>query len=415
MSSHIPSADHSSALSAIQQIAFVLLLVFAPLARGATTQWAFCIALWLALVAFCGMTARRLLKGQSPLPRSGLDFPIATLLFLTIFSLFGSINRDATVWALLRLFLYCAVFWLAVDITDSRRLTRFVIHVVVGMGMLISFLGLVGYSGAPFPSFWKSDPFSLTSTFVNRNHLGGYLAMVFALGLGVAFRRAADRVLMWGGVLLLILVSLCLSMSRGAWIGALVGIELMLLLLVIKKEVSRWKTGLVAFGLIIVVGMTSLGSNSMFARIQTLKSPENTDLYERSVVWRGCFQLIRDNPLLGTGLGTFSWSYTDYRPPGLTARWSEAHNDYLQIVTELGILVIIPLVWGLIVIFRTGLRSCRATPSRLHAGAVIGSLGGITAILVHSISDFNIQITSNGVLFACLAGLVMGRYSWTKR
>jgi O-antigen ligase len=149
-------------------------------------------------------------------------------------------------------------------------------------------------------------------------------------------------------------------------------------------------------------------------RIQTLKSPENTELAGRMVAWGGCADLIKKFPLLGTGLGTFPWSFTDVRPAGLVNRWREAHNDWLQIVTELGLPVLLPLLWGLTALFRRGLLSFRTTSSRLCAGTVLGALGGIVAILVHSVSDFNIQITSNGVLFACLAGLAMGRYSWAR-
>lgn len=405
-----------SVLFHVQQIAFSLLLVFTPLARGATYQWAFCIALWLALVAFTAMLVRRLRQGEPLLPGSALDLPIAALLVLAAASWLSSIYRDATAWALLRLFLYAAAFYLTLEMTESRRQTRRLIWTIVGMGMIVSFLGLVEYSGAPFPAFWKNDASAgLSSTFVNYNHLGGYLAMILTLGLGVVLHRTTESVPIWTGALLLILVALCLSLSRGAWIGAFVAVEFTLVLSMLRKKMSRFKIGILAFGLLLAAGMTILGSNPVIERIQTLKSPENTSLADRMVVWGGCADLIKKFPLLGTGLGTFPWSFTEVRPAGLTERYREAHNDWLQIVTELGLPVLLPLLWGLTALFRTGLLSFRTTSSRLCAGAVLGALGGIVAILVHSVSDFNIQITSNGIVFACLAGLVMGRYSWERR
>jgi len=397
----------------VQHVSFVLLLLFTPLARGAARPWGFCIAVWLALVSFAAMTARRMLQHESFIPKTALNVPIAVLIVLAASSWFGSIYRDATAWALLRHLLYVAAFYLTVEITESRRQTRRFVWGVVGMGLLVSFIALIAHSGAPFPSYWKSDPSSMNSPFVNHNHLGGYLAMTFVLGLGFVCHRTNERVLVWSGALLLMLIVLCLSMSRGAWISVFAAVELMLGLFLLKKEISRFKLRLVVFSLFTVVAITILGSNSMIARLQTLTSPD-VNLYERAVVWSGCLEMIRANPLTGTGLGTFPWAFTDFRPPGLRARWWEAHNDYLQIVTDVGIPALVPIVWGLIILYRTGLHSYRTTFSRLHAGAVLGSLGGITAILVHSISDFNIQITSNGILFACLTGLVMGRYSWTK-
>jgi O-antigen ligase len=359
------------------------------------------------------MAARRLWQGEPLLPGSALDLPIAVLLVVAAASWLSSIYRDATVWALLRLLLYVAAFYLSLGMTESRRQTRRLIQTIVGMGVIVSFLGLVQYSGAPFPAFWNNDASSgLSSTFVNYNHLAGYLAMILILGLGVVLHRTTESVAIWTGALLLILVALCLSLSRGAWIGAFVAVEFTLVLSMLRRKMSRFKITILAFGLLLAAGITILGSNPAIERIQTLKSPENTDLADRIVVWGGCADLIKKFPLLGTGLGTFPWSFTEVRPAGITGRWREAHNDWVQIVTELGLPVLLPLLWGVITLFRTGLLSFRTTSSRLCAGTVLGALGGIVAILVHSVSDFNIQITSNGVVFACLAGLAVGRYSW---
>jgi O-antigen ligase len=346
-----------------------------------------------------------------------LDLPVAALVALAAVSWFGSIYKDATLWALFRLLLYAAVFYVTLEITESRRWTRRLIQLIVFLGLVVSFLGLVKYSDAPFPAFWKYPDGTdslLNSTFVNHNHLAGYLAMIFTLGLGVVFHRTTERLIIWVGALLLIVVALCLSMSRGAWVGVCVAVELMVISFMSRKDVSRFKIGILAFALLLVTGVTLLGSDPMIERLQTMQNPQNTTLSDRIVAWKGCVELIKKYPLLGTGLGTFPWSFTEARPAGLALRWREAHNDWLQIVTELGLLVLIPIFWGLAVIFRTGLRAYRTTSSRLHAGAVLGALGGITAILVHSISDFNIQITSNGIMFSILVGLVAGRYSWAK-
>ena len=126
------------------------------------------------------------------------------------------------------------------------------------------------------------------------------------------------------------------------------------------------------------------------------------------VVWEGSLQLIRESPLQGTGLGTFPWSFTPVQPAGLDNLWLETHNDYIQIVTEIGLLGLIPIMWGLILLFRTGLRTYFGTESRFRAGVTLGALTGIVAILINSLVGFNIQITSNGILFSVLIGLVMG-------
>ncbi|MCE5333669.1 MAG: O-antigen ligase family protein, partial [Desulfobacteraceae bacterium] len=410
------SGCHSrSLLLGVQQFAFLALLVFAPLARGATARWTFCVALWLALVAVCAMLARRLWSGERLLPETPLDLPLALLLVVAGISSLGSIYRDATLWGLLRLFLYIAAFYLAFEMTEERERTRRLLQVLVGMGIFVSLVGLIEHGDGSLSVFRETGIFpGLNGTFVNYNHLAGFLAMIFTLALGVVLHRTTESIMAWGCALLLVLVALCLSQSRGAWIGSLLAVGFVLVCSMLKRKVSKLKIGVFAFGLLVIVGLTILGSNPVMSRLQSLKNPADTSFSQRVAVWRGCADLVKKSPLLGTGLGTFPWSFASVRPPGITLRWREAHNDWLQIVSEMGLPVLIPLLWGLIVVFSRGLRGFLAASSRLKTGAVLGALGGIAGILVHSLSDFNIQITSNGIVFACLVGLAMGRYSWEK-
>jgi O-antigen ligase len=388
-----------------QWLAFTGLLIFTPLAHGATTRWTFCISLWLVLLALTAMVLKRAWQGDRLIPRSPLDFG----------SWFVSIYEEATFWALLRLLLYIIVFYLAVEATASRSQTRMLLITLLGMGTLISIVGLIKYFGGPVPSFWiYGKQGQLNSTFVNRNHFAGYLEMVFALGLGFTLCRPFIRTLIWSSCLFLILVALLFSMSRGGWVATLCSLLFMGILFFRQKGVSKVKIRLATVALILIAGLSFLGSNLMFQRFQSLGNPEEPSLVSRVSVWEGSGQLIRENPLHGTGLGTFPWSFAPVRPAGLTLRWREAHNDYIHIATEMGLPVLIPVLWGLLLVFRTGLRTFRETESRFRAGVTLGALGGIVAILFHSLGDFNIQITSNGILFSVLIGLVVGSATSTK-
>lgn len=399
----------TTGMQAVEIFTLTLLMIFAPLAYGATSRWAFCVTLGLALIALSSMILRRLWQATLPLPRSSLDYPIIALLFLSAGSWIVSIYRDATVWAVLRLLLYVSVYYLTLDIVSSRKQTQWMVMLLVGMGTAVSFTGLVEYSGAPFPGFWKTgNPWALDGPFVNKNHLAGYLQMTFALGLGVFTYRSMSGTVVWVTSLGLILIALCLSLSRGGWIGAFIAVEFMLVSFLLRKKVSRIKTAGIATVLLGVVGLTLLASNPMIERMQTLQDMDEASIWGgRLAAWKGCVEIIEKSPLCGMGLGTFPWSFTRVRPQGLTSRWIEAHNDYLQIVSEMGLPVLVPLIWGIILIFKEGLLSFWRTPSRLWAGVSLGALGGILAILVHSVSDFNLQITSNGMVFSCLVGLVL--------
>ena len=163
--------------------------------------------------------------------------------------------------------------------------------------------------------------------------------------------------------------------------------------------------GLVLF---VAVGLTILVSNPVIERFQSMGNENEPSLVGRLAVWKASVELVEEKPLLGTGLGTFPWSFTMFRPAGLTLRYREAHNDYVQVASEMGLLALIPICWGIFLVFRIGLSQFKKANSRFRAGLILGSLGGIVAILVHSVSDFNLQLTANGILFSLLMGLVVG-------
>ncbi len=115
--------------------------------------------------------------------------------------------------------------------------------------------------------------------------------------------------------------------------------------------------------------------------------------------------MIKDHPILGTGPGTFATVFTQYQPPGHAKRSFFAHNDYLHFASEVGLFLIPIIVLMIITLFIKGFNKMK-NPSRMVQGITLGAMSGITAILVHSISDFNLHIPANAILFTVLAALV---------
>ena len=88
-------------------------------------------------------------------------------------------------------------------------------------------------------------------------------------------------------------------------------------------------------------------------------------------------------------------------------RFFMGHNDYLHFTAEVGLPLVFIFLWLAAVFYRRGLQKLRH-PSRLIRGITLGALAGVTAILVHSISDFNLHIPANALLFTVLAALATG-------
>jgi O-antigen ligase len=164
--------------------------------------------------------------------------------------------------------------------------------------------------------------------------------------------------------------------------------------------------GLMAGGFL-VLSFFVIASTPVVERISSLWELAGIPNFKaRVTVWGGIMEMIKDHPLLGAGPGTFATIYTQYQPQGLLSRYYYGHNDYLHFISEVGLLLIVIMLWMIISSYVHGTKKLN-NPSRQVRGVTLGAMSGITAILVHSIGDFNLHIPANAILFTVLAALVV--------
>ena len=114
--------------------------------------------------------------------------------------------------------------------------------------------------------------------------------------------------------------------------------------------------------------------------------------------------MIRANPVLGVGIGAYETAFPIYSESDGSLRVPQAHNDYLQVIADAGVVGGVLAIWFIAAIFRTVSRGMHSRDP-LMAALALGSGGGIFAILVHSIFDFNLQVPSNALLFLLLVAV----------
>jgi len=128
---------------------------------------------------------------------------------------------------------------------------------------------------------------------------------------------------------------------------------------------------------------------------------------DRPVVWGNTVTIFSDYPLFGTGLGTFAFIYPAYEDSKKYARYSHTHNDYIEYLAELGIFGFLFLVGGILIML---INSFLVWKERRHPWVKGLALGGIIAVLcmlIHSVTDFNLQIPANMVLFSVVLSLTI--------
>jgi O-antigen ligase len=306
------------------------------------------------------------------------------------------------------------------DWEAGRRLSPLIV-ILLATGLFEALLGLAQSLGR----FAGRDiPFSPMGTIVNRNHFAGFLEMLIPLVFMIGFARFYDRrrlsghgrsrtalweehaarawIFLVAGALLFLAV--LFSLSRGGTLAAMIG-TVAAAYLVLRRSAGRRHTHsrplAAGIALLVVAGALWIGIQPVFERF--FKVPEGA--VDRTDIWRGTAEIIRDNPLLGVGAGMHGWAFTRYqdRNPGIF--YDHAHNDYLEAAAEWGIpAAAVFFVVVFIMIGRAG-SACLKSADPARAALIAGGIGGVTALLVHSLVDFNLHIPSSALLFGVVLGM----------
>jgi O-antigen ligase len=262
--------------------------------------------------------------------------------------------------------------------------------------------------------------------FVNRNHFAGWTAMAIPLAIGsiaAAIDQARDYVrpslsgwVAWMGsragsrvqhaalAALLMGLALALSLSRSGIVSLIAALTVCGIAGAKRRyhAVGRIAavTSVVAATALIVAWASPDVLAARFA------APSTSTLSGRLPIWTLDVQMVRDFWTTGAGLNAYSTATLFYPEavPGFHLR--EAHNDYLQLAIEGGLLVGVPIVVtvaAFVVAVRRRFRSTRGSFYWVRLGAVTG----IVAIACQSLADFSLQMPGNAALFAALCGLAL--------
>jgi O-antigen ligase len=124
-------------------------------------------------------------------------------------------------------------------------------------------------------------------------------------------------------------------------------------------------------------------------------------------IWRDTLRIIADYPWTGTGMNTFGFASLVYQSATpLSEHYKEAHNEYLQVAAEGGLLVGVPVllcVWSLSGLVVDRLNDANRLRYWLRAGAVTSLL----AIAVQSLVEFSLQMPANAALAAVVMAIAV--------
>ena len=382
------------------------ILIFSPIGLGGMRIWSITpILLVEELLIFLWLFRVVNAKNGYKLCRTKIDIPIIAFAALAVVSFIFSIYKHDSFYALLRLFGYIGVFYVVVNEFD-RSMRKGLVYLVISIGSALSLFGLLQYFGLLSRSWWYPQNF-LAATYVNHNHFAGYLELVIPVTLAMLMTARPRSPVLFRLSLItvstIMIAAFILTESRGAWTS--LGISLLVMLDVMFKREGRDKKRVFTLVLLTValIAIAYFGKDIISERLETIADTEISDMSfdSRTKIWQGSIAMIKDNPLIGTGIGTFVWGFPRYRPEGLYARAHYAHNDYLHMAAEMGPAGAIIMIWILMMIIKEGFSEKNQSPY------IIGCAAGVLSLSLHGLIDFNFHIPANMLLFVVWAAFIM--------
>jgi O-antigen ligase len=293
---------------------------------------------------------------------------------------------------------------------DSAQRLRKLVAVISVFGFIFAFFAILQSVLSPtriYGIFERASPFG---SFVNRHNFAAFIEMTLALPLGMMLTGAVtrDKKLLYVTGIVLMGSSLLLSGSRGGLIAMLAAV---CLLLVLTTETRGYRSIALKAALSIlmaaavIVGAVFVGGETSFTRFaETANSQDITT--DRSHIWAITSHVIVGNQPFGAGLGAFGQAYTPFDDLSGLERVEQAHNDYLQVLADAGVVGLAVGIFFLCLLFRESRRSI-AVSNTLRRGVAVGAACGIFAVLVHSLFDFVLHTTAVSVLFLTLIALLV--------
>lgn len=427
------------------------LVLLSPLPFGNVETWSVSLFQIISFITFGAWLTGKVLRGRIRLMPSSLYIPIGLFFILIIFQtvdlpeailgiisphtsalwqsqgealryVFGddirlgntiSIYPFVTHQKFLLYLSYAAFFLVTADfIRTSRQIKRF-FWIIFTVSLIESLIGLLQYitSGTTVPA---------SGTYVNPNHFAGLLALTIPLFIAYMlyqYTRHGTVVSRWGiklpgsnqmimfFVTSLMAISLILAQSRGAILAFAASIFFFYALVERgkKSRSNKWLLG--SFLVIILVYSLWIGLDPVIDKFTVT----GEDVPSRTYIWKDSLNMIKDFPLWGVGLGNFSLAYTLYKNEAYWPQvFDHAHNDYIELACETGLIGFVLVFWALIAFFhRVAANGRHLTPAKdpFRYYMLLGAVSGMFGMFAHIITEFTFQIPANAYYFMFLFAL----------
>ncbi|HZW93820.1 MAG TPA: O-antigen ligase family protein [Candidatus Eremiobacteraceae bacterium] len=386
------------------------LLLVGPLAFGAVEAWSIFLVEAGSAALLLLWIGKQILDGRMIIRRNSLFLPMGIFGLLIASQLVFRISaypHDTMSLALLYASYGVLCFLSSQTLLRGSQARRLALIFSV-YGAAVAGLALIQGISSNGKLYWIRQPRMggwIYGPYVNHNHYAGLMEMLVPIPLVLSLTRlapakhrniaAAAAALMVGTIFL--------SESRGGMLAIVVELVILAIFLVKQKKGLRTAIGLSLFLAIVVGLLTWIGGAELIQRIASVRQSHSElpgDI--RTYINRDGFRMFLMKPVLGWGLGAFPVVYPQFRSFYTNFFVNEAHNDYLQLLVEMGALGFATMLWFLVIVYARAIKKIGNWSEEISGAVALACLLGLSGILVHSLIDFNLQIPANASLFYVL-------------
>jgi O-antigen ligase len=428
-----------SRLSTFALLLLAVIPMVAVAAYGSVDAWALGLQSLLVGLLTLVWIADVLVKGKLELNFNIAPLPLLALIFIGLVQIIpffgspltetfiqskiaGTISLDpfATKFAIIQLVVYLLYFLAALHFLNTARRLRGMVYWIIVFCAVAAFFGILQFLTKPDAIYGlRPTPFAEPfGPYVNKHHFAALMEMSlgisFALFLGHQSSREKKMLLLIAMVLAG--TSIVLTGSRGGVLSAGVVALFVLVATVVSTRMNVSEAGmdqgrsgnlissgilLVTIAALVIGSVFMLGGDSSLIRGFGVVESEDFST-GRIHFWQVTWEVIKSSPLVGVGFDSLAVAFTQFDTWNGTARVEQSHNDYLQIFAEAGVFGLISVIAFILIVFKKGIRNVDRHGLGFSRSMVIGALGGLLGVLVHSFFDFPLRTPSNGFFFIIL-------------
>ena len=244
--------------------------------------------------------------------------------------------------------------------------------------------------------------------YANHAHYSGLMEMLIPFPLVLALARwpSVPQRVLYGFSAAIMATSIFLSQSRGGILAFAAELGLLAILAARGRRARRQMALLVSFAALLIACLMLIQPVGLWERFTELGKPmDSARDPSRVTILKDSLKIVKERPLLGWGFGAFPIIYPSFRSFYTDFSVNAAHDDFLEITVETGLLGLGIALSFLYLLFRVGITRVKHWTHEPGNTTALAALVGCMGLIVHSFSDFNLQVPANAALFFSLAAI----------